>query len=194
MARANELTLIVGRKGCGKSTVARAEVSERHRRIYIDPMFEHGAEGVVVRDYRSLVAYLRQRRHLSYSVVLQTMSESEMIAAIALATWGEPTNPPLPGVTYIVDECDRLCSPTSVPEPLKNLANYGRHFQASAVFIARRAKRMPTDFRALADRMLIGETFEPGDVDALAEFIGGELAERVRATRAPAFIEWPETA
>jgi len=197
MIRENDITIIVGRKACGKSSRAKEIARERPRRIYIDAMHEY-TDGVIVRDFPSLAAYLRNKAYDRYSVVFRSMDEREILAAIAIGTKGSPENPPLPGVTYIVDETDRLCSSRSMPEAIHRLANYGRHFGVSAIFIARRAKALPADIRASADRYIIGQTFEPGDVDYMREYIGDEKAEAVKAIPPRAdgqpgvFVEWPD--
>jgi energy-coupling factor transporter ATP-binding protein EcfA2 len=195
--RENELIIVIGRKGSGKSTRARKIALTRPRRIYIDSMHEH-TDGVIVRSYAALVDYIRPRVHGSYAVILRTLNEDDVFATLALATaTNDPERPPLPGVTYIIDEADKYMAPGSLPHPVNMIVNYGRHFQVSAIFIARRAKRLHIDVRSNADRYIIGQTFEPGDVDGIEEFIGVELAERVRAipTRtegaAPVFVEWP---
>lgn len=196
-SRENELTIVIGKKDCGKSSRARALALTRPRRIYIDPMHEY-VDGVIIRDFPSLASYLRAHVHDRYAIVFRSMDDDEIMEAIALATHGSPEAPALPGVTYIIDEVDRLCSARSIPEPLHRLANYGRHFRASAIFIARRAKMLPADIRANADRYIIGQTFEPGDVDYLREFIGDAKADEVKALppREPNkpghFVEWPD--
>ena len=197
MSRENDVTIIVGRKGCGKSSRARAIALDRPRHIYIDAMHEY-TDGVIVRDFPSLAAYLKNKAYDRYSVVFRSMDEREILAALAIGTKGSPENPPLPGVTYIVDETDRLCSARSMPEAVHRLANYGRHFGVSAIFIARRAKALPADIRASADRYIIGQTFEPGDVDYMREYIGDDKAEAVKAIPPRAdgqpgvFVEWPD--
>lgn len=196
-SRQNDLTVIVGKKNCGKSSRARSVALTRPRRIYIDPMHEY-TDGVIIRDFASLAAYLRAHVHDKYAIVFRSMDDAEIMAAIAIATSGSPENPPLPGVTFIIDEADRICSARSLPEPLHRLINYGRHFQCSAIFIARRAKMLPGDLRANADRYIIGQTFEPGDVDYMREYIGEEKAQAVRdipareAGRPGVFVEWPD--
>ncbi|HJQ27678.1 MAG TPA: hypothetical protein VKA60_27590 [Blastocatellia bacterium] len=197
LMRQNDLTVIVGKKNCGKSSRARSLALTRPRRIYIDPMHEY-LDGVIIRDFASLASYLRSHVHDKYAIVFRSMNDAEILAAIAIATRGSPENPPLPGVTYIIDEADRLCSARSIPEPIHRLANYGRHFRASAIFIARRAKMLPGDIRANADRYIIGQTFEPGDVDYMREYIGDEKAAAVQAIpprkegEAGVFVEWPD--
>jgi hypothetical protein len=157
-------------------------------------------DGVIIRSFPALAAYLRNKAHDRYAVVFRSMDDREILAAIAIATHGSPESPALPGVTYVIDEADRLCSARSMPAPIHRLANYGRHFQASAIFIARRAKMLPADIRANADRYIIGQTFEPGDADYMREYIGDEKADAVqaippRAANQPGvFVEWPDNA
>jgi energy-coupling factor transporter ATP-binding protein EcfA2 len=196
-ARENELVVIIGKKGSGKSTRARKLALSCPRRIYIDSMHEH-TDGVIVRSFDALVEYLRPRVHSNYAVILRTIDEQHIYAALSLGTKGTPEAPPLPGVTYIVDEADKYSAPENIIPPIRSIANYGRHFQVSAIFVARRAKRLHIDVRSNADRYIIGHTFEPRDVDAIEEFIGLELAQRVRDIPqrvegvAPVFVEWPE--
>lgn len=197
MARENRLVIVLGRKGCGKSTRARGLALLCPRRIYIDSMHEH-TDGVIVRSFGALVEYIRPRINSNYSVILRTIEEDHVYATLSLATKGSPENPPLPGVTYIVDEADKFSAPENMIEPVKMIVNYGRHFRVSAIFVARRAKRLHIDVRSNADHYIIGKTFEPSDVDGIEEFVGVELAQRVREIPdpvpgvAPTFVEWPE--
>jgi len=196
--RQNELTIVVGRKGSGKSSAAAELVKDHPRRLYIDPM-RCFTDGVIIHRYADLVAYLKPLIHSSrYSAVFRSLSDEDMLAAIHLPTAnGNPEAPPMPGAIVVIDEVDKWCNSQSAPESIRNLANYGRHFNVSAVFIARRAAEIPKTIRAMADRYVIGHTFDPGDVAALEEFIGPEKAEEVRAIPAPVpgtkpiMVEWP---
>lgn len=201
MDRTNEITLVLGRKGSGKSYLCRKLVNAASRRIIIDPMRE-SVSGAVVKSFPALVEYLRRVRRGRFSVILRAMDIQSELDAIALTVAGEPDNPPLPDTTLYVDEIDRLCSPSQIPEPLFRLANYGRHFRISLIGAARRPKRIHHDLTANADRLLIGALMEPADADYFREYIGDELAERVREiserfAAAPddkkphEFVHWP---
>lgn len=191
-ARHAELWCYFGKRGCGKTTRALADMRARERRIYLDPMYEH-RDGVIVESYADLIAYVRPLRHARYSIVLRSLDPSDHLATLGLATSGTPEDPPLPGVTFLVDEADRLCSPSSIPPQLDRLANYGRHYRASALIVARRASTVHASLRALADRIHFGATDFPRDVDAVAQYIGPELAERVRQLSKPGdFVVYPD--
>ncbi len=188
--RANEITLILGKKWCGKSKLARDLIARSDKRIIIDPMWEH-TQGAIVRGFSDLVAYIRPRRHERYAVVLRTLDDLERDRLLQLLTAGTPERAPLPGVTVLIDEADRISRPTNLPEHVSRLVNYGRHFGVSMILVARRAQALHRDFRANADRIYIGQMQEPGDADYCAEFIGRELADRAKLLRPNEFIEWP---
>lgn len=196
MPRDNEIVVIVGKKGTGKSTRARELLSARPRRVVIDAMWEH-TDGVIVRTFDDLAAYVRDKRHARYAVILRALAPDEAYRTIALATatapdgsTGDPNEAPLPGAWYLLDEIDRWATPTSVPLPVYNLANYGRHFNVSMIVTARRPQRIPMDFRVNADRFLIGRVEEEKDLEYLADRVPWETLERAREVPPGEFIEW----
>jgi hypothetical protein len=191
--RQNEITLIFGKKWCGKSRLARQLIATAEKRIIIDPMWEH-TQGAIVRSFAALVAYVRPRRHERYAVVLQCTNDVERDRTLQLLTAGTPDRPPLAGVTVLIDEADRISRPTNLPEHIARLPNYGRHFGVSLMLLARRPQGLHRDFRAAADRIFVGQMQEPGDCDYLSEFIGPELAERAKTLRPDEFVEWPKDA
>lgn len=190
--RRNEITVILGKKGAGKSTVARSLILDKPRRIIIDPMWEHARLGVTVDDFDAMVRYIRPLRHGRYAVVLRTLDDDDRDRALALVTEGKPTDPPLPNCTLLVDEIDRMCSAHSIPAPLHRIVNYGRHFSVSLIALARRPRAMHRDITAMADRIIVGEMQEPADLEYLAEFIGESLAERASGLAPREFLVWPD--
>ncbi len=189
--RENQITLILGMKGSGKSTKARTIMQDQRRKIWIDPMFEH-SDGVIVKSFGDLVQYVEPLRHNNYSVILRTTEDGEAEKLITLLTRGEPGESLLPGATVMIDELDRLCSPTSVPEGIRRLANYGRHFGVSVVGVSRRPKSIARDFTANADRIIIGKVQEPADLKYIEEFTNHAFVERAAQVENFQFVEWPD--
>jgi len=191
MPRENEIILILGMKGSGKSTKAREVIREHRRKIWIDPMFEH-SDGVIVENFNDLVKYVEPLRHTSYSVILRTTTDGEAEKLITLLTRGQPGQSLLPGATVMIDELDKLCSPTSVPEGIRRLANYGRHFGVNVIGVSRRPKSIARDFTANADRIIIGKIQEPSDLKYIEEFTNHAFVERAAVLDNFEFVEWPK--
>lgn len=191
--RSNRNTLIFGKKGSGKTTLARKLVLAHHRRIILDPMFEWTG-GTVVRNFKDASEYLgKLRDRPTFSVILRTMEEEEELKMVALLLYGEPDKPVLPNTVILIDELDRLCGPNDLPEPMHRLANYGRHFGISFIGVARSPKRIHGDFRRAADIIHVGKMNEPADVDYLNEYTGKEFCDKARLLADYEFISWPES-
>lgn len=192
MTRTNEVRVYVAKKGSGKTTLVRRALVTFPRRLIVDPMREY-REGVVVEGFDALAAYLeRMRVAPRYSVVLRTMDDDERDAVLDLVTAGSPEDPPLPGVLIVLDEVDRICTPYDIKPGLKRLVNYGRHYGASLFAVSRRPRAMHRDITANADRIIVGQTQEPGDVEYLREFTGPEFAARAMKLRQYEFLTYPD--
>jgi hypothetical protein len=191
--RSNVVTLIFGKKGGGKSTLARKLALAYPRRIYLDPMFEV-RDGVIVKSYKDAVAFLH-KVHGSprFSIVLRTMDPEEELKIVALLTHGDPEHPVLPNTLLVMEELDRLCSAHDIPDPLWRLANLGRHFSVSFIGVARSPKSIHGDFRRAADVIYVGKLNEPSDVDYLNEYAGNEFCAKARLLSDYQFVSWPES-
>lgn len=189
--RSNTIYVIVGKKGSGKTTLAKKLHAQASRRITIDPMWEY-KDGVIVTTFDDLVSYVRPRRFAQYSVILRTMDDVERDNVIEFLTTGEPNTPTLPNVTILIDEIDRLCSPREITDELHRLVNYGRHYGVDLIAVSRRPRAMHRDITANADAIAIGQTQEPRDVDYLEEFVGPQLVAKARALPEYGFAVWPD--
>jgi hypothetical protein len=189
--RQNNVTLIFGKKGGGKSTFAWKLARPFPKRVYLDPMFQV-QDAAIAYGLPAMVRYLAAMRHRpQFAVALRTIHTEEYLQAVALLLHGSPDKPMFPGTLLIADEMDRLCGPSSLPEPMDKLANYGRHYGVSLIGIARSPKKIHPDFRRNADEIYIGELHEPSDVDYLNEYVGSEFCSRARSVTDYEFIKWP---
>lgn len=191
MERENDIALIFGMKGSGKSHLARKLLETESRKISVDVMRET-TRGAIVKTLPDALEYLRRVRFGRFSVILRTLDPEEELALLEFLTHGEPDNPPLPDVTAYIDEIDRLCNPSQIPDSIFRLVNYGRHFRVSLIAAARRPNRVHRDLTANADRIFIGKLHEPRDADYLREYVGPELSERVKTLAARQFVSWPD--
>lgn len=189
--RKNEVTLLFGKKGGGKSTLARKLAKRYARRVYLDPMFEV-RDAVIATSFHDLALYVGARGTGSFSVALRTLDMHEELRTVELLTHGDPERPLFPGTLIVLEEMDRLCSPNSLPPGMQRLANYARHFGVSIIGVARSPKRIHPDFRRAADVIYVGAMNEPADVDYLNEYVGNDFCDRARALQGYDFLRWPQ--
>lgn len=189
--RQNRVTLIFGKRGGGKSTLAWKLARPHPKRVYIDPMFQV-PDAVQAYGLDALVRYLSTMRHKDqFAVALRTIKPDEEAQAVELLLHGTPDKPLFPGTLLVVDEMDRMCGPSSLPEEMHKLANYSRHYGVSLIGIARSPKKIHPDFRRNADEFYVGELHEPSDIDYLNEYAGSEFCNRARSVQPFEFIKWP---
>ena len=84
------------------------------------------------------------------------------------------------GWTIFIDEVDRYCSPQHIPREFRNLINYRRHPPPGLelILVARRAAAIHNDLSALASKICIFHTHEPGDVKYIRDCVGKAYADR----------------
>ena len=175
----NEIGLIFGRKGSGKTTLSRA-ISERTRRtIILDTLGRDYGGGCVVTTTRELRDYWNTVKNFTdFCIIVRPKGDELANAFFRLVR--ENRN-----LFAIVEECDRYCSPYATQDDLKWSLNYGRQFGQSIIGCARRAAAVSRTWTANADWIIAHQTQEPSDLSYLSEY--GFEAEELKTL--PLF-EW----
>lgn len=189
--RQNSVTVILGKKGSGKSTQAKKLWAEASRRVCLDRNWEYDG-GVVVRDFASFVAYVSERgREKFFSVIVRTRDDEERDKILEFFTAADdPEQAPLPGTLVVVEEADTVWGPMGKHRGFSDLVNVGRHFQVSLVAISRRPRRLNRDVTANADELIIGRMQEPADREYLRELVGDRIADAIETLGEHDFVTW----
>jgi len=167
----NEIGLILGRKGTGKSSLARALINDKDRNIILDTFGDDYNLGGITSDVQHCAEYYnRVNGNNSFAIVFRPTNDSDCEAFFRFA---KETR----AVTIWIDEVDRYCGPHSINEDLKWMLNYGRHRAISTIGIARRAASVHRDFTANADWIAVHQTRENRDLQYLREFMNTEGLE-----------------
>jgi hypothetical protein len=82
-------------------------------------------------------------------------------------------------LTLALEEIPHYCTAGSIPEGLDVLARMGRHRQVDLVYTGQRFAELPRRLTATTDFFILFGQREPRDLEALADRVGRELAERV---------------
>jgi len=171
------VTVILGRRGCGKTTNIKARLHSESRLIIFDTLAEYGACGRVFRDPLAMVDYLERRQRTYFKCVYQPVEAEDLtepFSYVMRAVWicGD--------CTLVLDEIDQVSSPSSVPFELRRNLNYGRHRSIKVILSSRRAANVPRLVTSQADEIVSFNQIEPRDVKYIEEFCGSEFAERTK--------------
>jgi len=162
------LTLILGRRGEGKTTrmvleVCRSLQQGRHDVVAFDPLAQFGLR--VRRVWAGWGAH--------YINIVHTVEG-----------WDGALIPH--GAVVVLDEVDLL-----VRSPrLVSVVNFGRVWDVDVYACARRPARITRDVSALATRIILYRITEPRDLGWVREYAGAEYADRVQRLGPHQSIEW----
>jgi AAA+ ATPase superfamily predicted ATPase len=161
----NQISLIFGRKGSGKTTLAMRLISESERpHLFIsDFLSEYGHLGVIVTSPGELLKSMTRTDKATY--VCQRFSESEFNQLCEIVyTVGN--------CLFVIEEVDMVCSPMKISKPFAGLIRYGRHENVDIVAISRRPFDVNRLLTSQADVVYSYRFAEPRDIDYLKALTG----------------------
>lgn len=163
--RSNYIASIFGRKGSGKSFLAKEIAKEEPRIIAIDSLGEYD-ELNIINGYKECIQAIVAVEHLNeFALSLRTTSTDEDLELIDLAYH-------LSRFTLLVEETSRYVAPTSLPQPMEQLVRFGRHRAINQIYLARRPSEIHRDLTAQSDIIVSFVEHERRDVEYLRSFMG----------------------
>ncbi len=170
----NKVIGLVGLRGSGKSTALREIICCRPRLVVVDLMGEHRF-GQVVSDFGDAfeVLDLVQRRE-NFAVTIQPGygDLADVVDEVCDYVFE------IGNVTLALEEVPHYCTAGSMPEGLDALARMGRHRRVDLVYTGQRFAELPRRLTATTDCFVLFGQREPRDLEALAERVGRDVADR----------------
>lgn len=161
----SSITLVIGRRGYGKSRYLREQFIPAHPRAVV--VFDAKGEYDLPEVYYDVDSFLDAPQFWRASCRL---NDSDTSLAMAALYHYEPH-------TVIVEEAHRFCSPNSVDPSLDQLVRMGRLPDVSVVLVSQRAKDFPQIIFSMADELIVFQQRSVHDVRALEDQLGEDLAE-----------------
>lgn len=183
----NAISLAVGRKGCGKSTLAKALMKGSKRLIVLDPQCEYDI-GLQVNNFNQFTEAIQKYR-FSEDVKIRYFPQDKKDSKFMFSLICDIVYD-FADVTFVIEELGYFMSATSFPASFARLVMGSRHQRVNIIGVTQRATKIPRDLRSQADVIYTFQQIEPGDVKYISEFMDLKNVNRVRGLTNHNFIEW----
>jgi len=175
----NVVKLVMGRKGCGKSTYVKSQIREYQGRvIVIDTVGEYSGLRITTGED------LDQRLKMPLARLRIVPEKLEDVLAVFDYAYARGR------LCLVVDEFGVWATPQDVPEPIQRALRLGRHRELDLILVTRRPAEVPRLASAMADFLVIFETHEPVDSDWIRKTAGDAVAEQARTLGKFHYIEY----
>ncbi|MBX3495675.1 MAG: DUF87 domain-containing protein [Parvibaculum sp.] len=185
-----ELTLVVGRRGSGKSTLTKGLLKDRPKVLVFDPQGEYGGRGWVRCDSRLQILHEMRKRwasgfRLAYVPVPgDEIAELHKIAQLCLsanAPYNDYADPRK--LTLVVEEANLSIPTHTLPVDLNGILrvmNQGRHYGIEVVAVTQRPALVSRTFRGNVATSYVFALPDEDDQQAMLKKLGKNFKERLR--------------
>lgn len=194
MTSEKKIILIFGKRGTGKSYLAKKLIENERRLLIFDTLSEYET-GVVFESskqdeqFRLPPAFLefwgrtyRGNFRLVYRP-LNPDAEIEEIAALVFA---------LGNMTFVVEEIDCYCTSFQISDSFAHIVQRGRHKNITLIGITQRPFGIHRLLTSQAKEIYVFGTNEPRDRDYLKALLGQEIEARLDALEEYQYVHWQE--
>lgn len=180
----NEIAVILGRKGQGKSTLAAELSSKLSKVIIIDSLNEYkdNVRLEIDRDLKkNLDFFFSHSSEFKISFCPETTQEFDDLLEV-LKRYSD--------YTLLLDEIGLWSTPSYIPEPLYWLLRFGRHNRINQIYIARRPPELNRMITALADKFYIFNIIEPRDLEFISKILGEDITDKIKNIKKFSYITY----
>jgi len=170
----NEVIVIFGKRGSGKTTLAKKLLLGRKRLFIFDTLREYKV-GLVTDDIHRASEFLLEHEHsifrISYSPEIEDKRAFNYVCELIYT---------LKNVTFLIEEVDNYCSALMIPETFSKIIRYGRHQDISIIATSRRTAEVPRLLTSQATDFFIFSHHEPRDLDYFSHLFNPGISEKIR--------------
>ena len=187
MTTEKKIQLVIGKRGSGKSLLAKHLISKTNRLVIYDIMSEY-IDGVTFDDtIRSgLVEFWRQVYQGDFRIIYRPLNPKREIDWLAEAVFA------LGNLTFVVEEIDSVCTSFDMPRPIQAIVQRGRHRNIEMIGVTPAPFGIHRDLTRQAKSIYIFKTNEPRDIQYLSRLLGEGIETKLAALEQYQFVNWSD--
>lgn len=181
----SEITLVIGRKESGKSTLIKRGLARVRHFVVWDVKGEYADPQVGVPGARLWTSMRAWREHLlaGGTIEREVFHCPERVFA-PWCRWIAQTS----NLLVVIEELSRYCVGQRPPPHLADLFERSRHIPIDLVCTTAKPTRVFSDLRSQVDAAIVARMSEPNDIAYLTEWLGEPAVTRIRNLEPLRFI------
>lgn len=181
------ITLVIGRRTRGKSTLAYGIALQRNTRVIFDPRRQFHTTDDIIPSSENLYELLETRSEI---IVQPSGNLKESFEATCYEIFDFTDDNPFSGFAFLVDEARFLDTPNQDYPYFEKILRFSKPQTIDIILTCHRPVDISVDIRAIADYWCIFQTTQEHDLDIIYARCGKACADTVQALRDKEFVFW----
>jgi hypothetical protein len=181
------IELIFGKRGSGKSYLARHRLKEFSRYLVYDTLGEY-EEGVVFDNIPALAAFWKKVYAGNFRIIYQPLDPNAEFEQVCNLVWT------CGNMAFMIEEIDCFCSnlTSSLDVAFKSIIQRGRHKDITLIGVTQRPFSIARLITSQAKKMCIFNTTEPRDIDYFKSVLGEQVTNKFEQLKQYEFVLWQD--
>ncbi len=179
------IELIFGKRGSGKSYLAKYLALQHIRIIVYDTLCEY-KDGAICEQYDMFCRVWKNCYLNNFRLIYQPVDPENEFEKIAELVY-ECGN-----LCFLIEEIDCFTPAQGICLPFKSIIQRGRHKDISVIGITQRPHGISRLLTSQAKKMYIFNTTEPRDLEYFSQVLGDSVVKKISELKLYEFVEWSE--
>lgn len=179
------IELIFGKRGSGKSYLAKVMLQQHRRHLVYDTLGEY-KDGVIIQSLAELSVFWQKVYRGSFRIIYQPLDPELEFDHICSHVWL------CENMTFLVEEVDRYARPLAMSLPFKEIIQRGRHRDITFIGVTQRPHGVDKLITSQAKAMYIFNTTEPRDIKYFQEVVGDSVIEKFAELKEYEYVKWQD--